>query len=147
LSQQFKHRQDYQHIHPPEPHVRRRRTRDHHKKHEHSKLISWSPVLIGCVISIFAPDLLKLAMQYPPYGTWAIFPFVLVSGRPELGLSEEMTRQLPQVMLYLQFPLEGLLSKLTLDRGHKLRTVIGQIFFLHFVGALVNFLLSMSGNS
>jgi hypothetical protein len=72
----------------------------------------------------------------------AVFPFVLVAGRQEIGMSEELTRTLPQLMLFLQFPLEGLLTKITLSRGVKVLGATGQLIFLHAVAALVLWLIS-----
>jgi len=71
-----------------------------------------------------------------------IFPYVLLPGQREVGLSEELTRTLPQLMLYLQFPLEGLLTRLTFRRGIGLAGALGQLIFLHAIGALVLFLVS-----
>jgi hypothetical protein len=89
------------------------------------------------VLGFFAPQLRDLVTPYYPWGMRAVFPFVQIFGLQEIGMSDELTRTLPQLMLYLQFPLEGLLTKFTLGRGV---TVVGaamQLLFLHFVAALV----------
>jgi hypothetical protein len=105
-------------------------------------LASWWPVAIGVALAFFAPDLSRFATAYDPWGMRLIFPYVLFCGRPELGLSDELARTLPQLMLYLQFPLEGLLTELTFRRGVGLPGAIGQLVFLHLAGALVLFLVS-----
>jgi hypothetical protein len=53
---------------------------------------------------------------------------------------------LPHAALYLQIPLEGLLTKLTLDRGKSLLSAAVQLILVHFVATLVLYLLSMGGN-
>ena len=103
---------------------------------------TWWPVAIGLVLAIIAPDLRKLALLWEPWGMRLLFPYSLLPGQHELGLSDELTRILPQLMLFLQFPLEGFLTKLTLSSGVKLMGAMRQILFLHLVGAIVLFLIS-----
>ena len=62
---------------------------------------------------------------------------------PELGIGE-MARTLPQLILYLQFPFDGLITSLNLKRGTRLSTALVQVFFLHGVGAFVLWLLSQT---
>jgi hypothetical protein len=82
-----------------------------------------------------------LATQQP-WISWIVFPFVLLAGRPELGLSAELTRTLPQLILYIQFPLEGLLTLFNLRRRFALSRSLAQVAFLHLIGAFVLWLLS-----
>ena len=103
---------------------------------------AWWPVFAGVLLAVFAPDLRNLALQWEPWGMRLIFPYVLLPGQREVGLSEELTRTMPQLMLYLQFPLEGLLTRLTFRRGIGLAGALGQLIFLHAIGALVLFLVS-----
>jgi hypothetical protein len=48
-------------------------------------------------------------------------------------------------MLYLQFPLEGLLTKNSLSRGYKISSALGQLVFLHAVCVIVLWLVSLDG--
>jgi len=105
--------------------------------------VSWIPVAVGVALAAAAPQLRDLLAVYEPWGMRVVFPFVLVAGLHEIGLSDEMTRTLPQLMLYLQFPLEGLLTRLTLRRGVKARAAIGQLIFLHAVSAIVLWIVAL----
>jgi len=105
---------------------------------------SWTPILIGLILAAFASDLRNLAMLWEPWGMRLLFPYVLLAGKSEMGLSAELTRTLPQMMLWLQFPLEGLLTRLSLGRGVQITGALGQILFLRLVGALVLYLISGS---
>jgi hypothetical protein len=60
-------------------------------------------------------------------------------------MSAELTRTLPQLLLYLQFPLEGLLTKSNLSRGVKLSSALGQLVFLHAVCIFVLWLVALGG--
>jgi hypothetical protein len=83
-----------------------------------------------------------MALLWDPWGMRFLFPYVLLPGQPELGLGDELTRTLPRLMLYLQFPIEGLLTKINLSRGVRLSGALSQLVFLHAIGALVLFLVS-----
>jgi len=77
----------------------------------------------------------------------AVFPFVQLASLHEIGMSDELTRTLPQLMLFLQFPLEGLLARGSLKRGAALSAAIGQILFLHAMGLLVLWLVAIGTQS
>lgn len=103
---------------------------------------AWWPVAAGVALACLAPQLRTMLTAFDPWGMRAVFPFALVLGRHEIGMSDELTRTLPQMMLFLQFPLEGLLTKFNLDRGVRLTAALTQIFFLHAVCAFVLWLVS-----
>jgi len=64
-----------------------------------------------------------------------VFPFVDLSGRHEWHLHGAIATILPRVMLYAQFPIEGLLAKFVLKSRVTLNGVAGQLFYFHFLGA------------
>jgi hypothetical protein len=121
------------------------------KKDNRSKLpqagwISWWPMAAGVLLGLLAPQLSSvLAASYGPWGMRIVFPLVLLTGLQETGFSDELTRTLPQIMLFLQFPLEGLLTMVTLNRGGKLSSALGQLVFIHGVCVLV--LWMVAGNA
>lgn len=117
--------------------------REQEKKHNPPPrgLASWWPVAAGVLLGCLAPWLRDLLLPYEPWGMRMVFPFVQLSGLHETGFSDELTRTIPQVMLFLQFPLEGLLTKFTLGRGMRLTGALGQLVFLHGVCVLVLWLV------
>ena len=108
-------------------------------------IVSWWPAAAGVVLGCLAPQLLSLLASYEPWGPRIVFPFVQFVGLHEIGMSAELTRTLPQLMLYLQFPLEGLLTKSSLSRGVKISTALEHLVFLHAVCVMVLWLVSLGG--
>jgi|SRR5208282_6714778 len=105
-------------------------------------LASWWPVAVGVALAFLSPMLRDLLAPYAPWGMRVVFPFVLLTGLHETGFSDELTRTLPQVMLLVQFPIEGLLTKFSLGRSTRLSSAIGHMIFLHAVCVLVLWLVA-----
>jgi hypothetical protein len=105
--------------------------------------VRWLPVLVGVGLACLAPQLQKWLDAWQPWGMRLVFPYVLLCGSHELGLNDEMTRMLPQLMLFLQFPLEGLLTRLTLRRGVSVAGALAQLIFIHALGAVVLTLIAI----
>jgi hypothetical protein len=103
---------------------------------------AWWPVAAGVALGCLAPLLRLLLAPCDPWGMRIVFPFVLLAGHPEFGLSEDMARVLPQWMLFAQFPLEGLATKFFMSRGEKTTDAIGQLIFVHGISAMVLWLVS-----
>ncbi|MGA2674252.1 MAG: hypothetical protein ABSE99_13600 [Terracidiphilus sp.] len=106
------------------------------------RLLGFWPIAIGIVLACFAPDLQNLVSSFQPWGMRLMFPFVVISGRHEIQFGDTITRMLPQVMLYIQFPFEGLLAKMALKSRVTFSGVAGQLFFFHFLGATELWLVS-----
>jgi hypothetical protein len=102
------------------------------------------PVGVGIMLSCFAPALKEtLNLLFHPWGMAVVFPFVVLSGRPELHLGSHWSSVLPQFMLYAEFPLEGYLAKSIIVGKVKPLAVLGRVACLHILaGAL---LLMVSG--
>jgi hypothetical protein len=94
------------------------------------------PVALGTILGLLAPQLRAFLVQSHPWGMWVVFPFALLARRPELQFNEAIGRILPPLILYLQFPLEGLMARLVLRRHVTVPCVTGQILYFHFLGAL-----------
>ena len=104
---------------------------------------SWWPVAVGVALACLAPVLQPLLIaQWDPWGMRVVFPFALLSGLRETGFDDELRRTLPQLLLLLQFPLEGLLTKFNLARGTRLSAAIRQLVFLHAICVLVLWLVA-----
>jgi len=112
------------------------------KKTTGESIISWWPVGISIFLCGFVPEWHQTAVQF---GVWAerlLFPLTLLAQHREIGISGQMATIAPTAALYLQLPLEGLLTKLTLDRGKGLQQAIGQLLMLHGLCAFVLWLLT-----
>lgn len=106
------------------------------------------PAIFGFMLAVITQTIWnKVDTNWGDLGLRIVFPFVLLSGRPEFGFGPELTKSLPQLMLYLQFPLEGLLVSFSLSRRMTFSRAIVQIAFLHFIGAFVLWLLTSPGAS
>jgi hypothetical protein len=104
------------------------------------------PVAVGIFLAGFAPEWQAMATQM---GVWVMrfaFPLSLLAMRHDLGLDAQMSTMLPQIALYAQLPLDGVLAALTLARGKSLRAVLVQLLLVHGVCAFVLWLLSMNAN-
>jgi hypothetical protein len=105
---------------------------------EHGKLFLqdlarlW-PVAVGVGLACCAPQLRDLIAPYQPWGMWILFPFVAIAKRPEMQFGGEISRMVPQLMLYAQFPLEGLIARIILKKRVTLPGVAQLIFFFHFL--------------
>jgi hypothetical protein len=86
----------------------------------------------------FVTDFQSLAAQFGEWGLRLAFPLAQLAMHSEVGLPASA----PQTALYLQLPLEGLLTKITLDRGKSLRAAIAQLFLVHAVAAFVLWLMT-----
>jgi hypothetical protein len=107
-------------------------------------IASWWPVAVGMFLCGFAPEWHAMAVQA---GIWAerfAFPLTLLATHREIGIDSQMASILPQAALYLQLPLEGLLTKITLDRGKSLKAAVMQLVLVHGVAAFVLWLISFN---
>lgn len=105
-------------------------------------IASWWPVAVGMFLCGFTPEWHAMAVQA---GIWAerfAFPLTLLAMHREIGIDSQMASVLPQAALYLQLPLEGLLTKITLDRGKSLKAAVMQLVLVHGVAAFVLWLIS-----
>ena len=140
--------------HRNQPHVARPRTilapaeRDREEKRKKRPklpsqgLVSWWPVAAGILLGLLGPQLRDLLAPYAPWSMRLVYPFVLLASHTEIGVSPELALMLPQVMLFAQFPLEGLAVKFMLGRGVKVSAAIGQMVGVHMVCTLVLWLVA-----
>jgi hypothetical protein len=106
------------------------------------KLVNLWPVMMGVSIGCFAPVLRDLISPLGPWGVRVVFPLAALAGYRGVQFGALMSHLLPQILLYAQFPLEGLLIKFVL-RGRV--TVAGaavQVFIFHLLGAVGLWLIS-----
>jgi hypothetical protein len=110
-----------------------RQSRERHNKFIQGLVASW-PIGVGMLLALCAPMLSDVLAIFKPWGMWIVFPFAELCRRPELHMGSEFQQMAPQVMLFLQFPLEGLMAKKFLRGRVTIGGVAGQVFIYHLLG-------------
>ena len=108
-------------------------------------IAAWWPVGVGIFLCGFVADWHTMAQHAGVWPERFLFPLTLLAHHREIGIDAQMATVTPQWALYLQLPLEGLLTKLTLDRGKGLKAAIVQLIAIHSVSAFVLWLLTYLG--
>lgn len=102
--------------------------------------IVW-PFVAGICLAVLAPEVLYVAGRLGHWVASLVFPFTLLAARPEFGYGASAAKMLSAIALYLQFPLEGLLTMLNLRRHIPLRQTVSRLALLHLAGAALVWLL------
>jgi hypothetical protein len=100
----------------------------------HRSMAQWSsywPVALGIAVSFFAPQMRAFVEPYRPWGLWLGFPMAALSIQPGVHLGSWMSSTLPTALLYLQFPLEGLLAKVAQRDKVTVYGVALQVLYFH----------------
>jgi predicted permease len=106
-------------------------------------LFSCWPVAVGLLLSCYVAEWQQTMTA--AIGLWGMrlaFPLTLLATHREIGLDDQMAAVLPQIALYVQLPLEGLLTMATLGRGRSLKSAIALLICIHAVSAFVLWLVS-----
>jgi hypothetical protein len=94
------------------------------------------PVALGVLLGAYGPLLHDIAASYAPWAATLLFPFSAAAAQRELHLSLTIAQTLSQVMLYAQFPLDGLLARMVLKHRPTVLSVCGQVAGLHTLAVL-----------
>jgi len=94
------------------------------------------PVALGVLLGAYGPLLHDVAASYAPWAATLLFPLSAVAVQREIHLSLAMAQALSHVMLYAQFPLDGLLARMVLKHRPTLVSVCGQVTCLHVLAVL-----------
>jgi hypothetical protein len=105
--------------------------------------ICW-PLVAGVILAFVSPYLYDELILAPHWVMWIVFPFVVLTGRRDLGMNEQLTTVLPHVVLYIQFPVEGILAYLSLSRRAPVAVALAPALFLHAAGWFILAMLSMT---
>jgi len=105
--------------------------------------ICW-PLAAGLILALVAQYLYDELLWAPHWVMWLVFPFVVLTQRRDIGLSGQLTTILPPVFLYLQFPVEGVITYLSLKRRAHAAVALAPALFLHLAGWFVLAMLSMT---
>jgi hypothetical protein len=106
------------------------------KKKSSNPLLAWWPLLLGIAVTPFTVHAASIVALAGPGALMALYPYVLLLKHPALGLSTQLANNLSQWMMYLQFPLYGLLMSLIL-RSKNLLTALGAGVAVHLVAVLI----------
>lgn len=100
-------------------------------------LVSLWPVVVGVLLGVYAPTLRDLAANSSaPWVVTLLFPFSVLVGERGLHFSWDTAHALAQIVLYVQFPLEGLMACIVLKHRVSLFKVSGRVAFLHAFAVL-----------
>ncbi len=101
------------------------------------------PVALGIAVGCFGPEIRETVdVLFKPWGEGLVFPFVVLLERPELHMYSSLGAALPHLMLYAEFPLEGLLAKSTIYGEVTLSAVVGRLLCLHLLTSTLLLILS-----
>jgi hypothetical protein len=102
------------------------------RKKQTSAWIAWWPLILGIAATPFAVKAATLMALTGPDGLRFLYPWMLIPKLHLLGLSDSLGNGISQAMMYLQFPLYGIIAMLI----HRRKGPISAISLL----ALVHFL-------
>lgn len=119
-----------------------RERREENRKRLAAEVKRLWPVAVGLLLACFAAEIRDLLVPFQPWGTWIVFPYVALARQPELQFYGSFSGAVPTVMLYAQFPLEGLLARITLKKRVTLKSVALFVFFMHFLTAAELFMVN-----
>jgi hypothetical protein len=103
--------------------------------------ICW-PLVAGVILAFMAPTLQTDLLAAPRWAMWIVFPFVELTGRRDFGIPPLVTDTLPTLILFIQFPIEGLLAFMSLSRRAPILVALAPTFFLHVGGFFVLLLVN-----
>ena len=114
------------------------------KKSRDTGVLSWLPLVIGILITPVALRSASVMAVAGTDGLTALFPWAQVFRASILHLPIDVAASTSQLMMYLQFPLYGLVMVWQRERG----TVIGlgAVAFLHVFGAILAIVLMHMSN-
>ena len=104
----------------------------------------WWPLLLGIAITPFTIRLAGILSLEGPKAFALLYPWVDVLRSHVLHTPADLVGHAYQKMMYLQFPLYGLLMTLTFRAGRHLRAVIIGLS-VHFIGLLLVVVLAYLG--
>jgi hypothetical protein len=106
--------------------------------------ISLWPLLLGIAVTPFTVRLASIVALEGPKAFALLYPWVVVLRCRALHFPADLVGRSSEWMLFLQFPLYGLLMTLTYRAGRHLRAVIIGLI-VHFTGIIAIALLAFLG--
>jgi len=102
------------------------------RKKQTSGWLAWWPVILGIAVTPFAVKAATLMALTGPDGLRLLYPWMLIPKLHLLGLSDSLGNGISQAMMYLQFPLYGMLAMLV-HRSKGAVPAILTLALLHFL--------------
>jgi hypothetical protein len=135
---------EYSQAMPSSSSVQTRRKRSAPKKSAWSGWGSLLPLVIGIVITPFTIRFASVLALEGPKAFALLYPWVIALRSPALHFPADLVGSSSEWMLYLQFPIYGLLMTLTFRAGKYLRAfIIG--LAVHFAGLFAVVMLAYLG--
>jgi hypothetical protein len=113
------------------------------KKKQDSGWLAWWPLILGIAVTPFAVKAATLMALTGPDGLRLLYPWMLVPKLHFLGLSDAVADKISQAMMYLQFPLYGLLG-IFIQRSKGALPAILQVALLHLLAVGLLFVAAHS---
>jgi hypothetical protein len=102
------------------------------RKKRTSGWLAWWPPILGIAVTPFAVKAATLMALTGPDGLRLLYPWMLIPKLHLLGLSDSVSNGISQAMMYLQFPLYGLVAML-IHRSKGATTTILLLALLHLL--------------
>ena len=103
-------------------------------------LLVWWPFLLGIAVTPFEIHAASIMALAGPSALVTLYPWVQLLKSPLLGLANMLGENLSQLLIYIQFPLYGLLVTLIL-RTKSLWIALGTAVLFHAAAILGVFLI------
>jgi lipoprotein signal peptidase len=111
------------------------------KKKRSNLLFTWWPLLLGIAVTPLAIHTASIMALAGPSALMTLYPYVLLVKSPALGLANGLGENLSQLLMYIQFPLYGVLMAL-LIRSKSLWIALSATATAHFAAVLIVFLMT-----
>ena len=102
------------------------------------------PVLVGILMTPVALNAASVFALSGPDALTALYPWVEIVKFPQLQIPTDVVMSTSQLLMYVQFPLYGLLMMKLRERGFLV--AFGAVALLHVAGALAAILLAHMAN-
>jgi hypothetical protein len=104
-------------------------------------LAVWWPLLLGIAVTPFAIHAASIMALAGPSALMTLYPWVLLLKSPAIGLAPLFGDNLSQLLMYIQFPLYGILMALVL-RTKSLWIALAIVAAIHFGAMVAVFLMT-----
>lgn len=112
--------------------LRARRREERRENFSRTMTELW-PMWVGLVLGLLGPQIKFIAQSYGMWCMELVFPFVVLAQRPEVQVGY-ISSFIPVILIYAQFPLEGLFAYFVLRHTVRPAAVVLEVTLLHCLG-------------